>query len=1042
MLDQRMNGSTVRKTLLVFVGLLVCVYAVGVLCYVLSLPDIGLRCAFKTELSYVYNQYRWTTPRPLLTGERGATNESPQLLKQALSLPHRGDLVLTVGGKAIEVWPRLLRALIDLEPAPEPVSSTEEAEERHLRYVRVGEDRLVFVTFESAESPTGQLMRYGCWWRIGHLPLEEVIPSILWFSLKIGLFMVGALVFWKRPTDRTASQFFLLCIVTVGAYMGGYHWARIATQPLFLLVFMICGVLLPVVSLHFYLIFPRPKAFLARHPGGTLAAVYGPAVVFLVALMLAYLRLRWLVRGGGSVNEIGNAWQTLRTEIAVYVFVAALSYLFSLGALVHSFRRATDVTERNQVKWILFGTMTALVPIGYTLYLIYWEQDAFGAGQATWPMFAASACLTLAFAVSITRYRLLELDKIISSGAVYLLISVCAALLYYGVVFAAMWAANMVGTKIVPSTSLPQALWVSTTALILMVLLNLIRGRLKKVLDRRFYREKHQLDRTLNRMGEAIDQLVDPPTLARRLLQACGELLNVSRGAIYLREGDLGLYRLADHLGPTPPSLAELSSGCPLVEVLQKRKMAKLRVGEMSDPAQRQLRLLGGEVAYALAHEEQVLAFLVLGPKLVGSYRADDLDLLAAFCRLTALALESAQGHRTIEALNHELRAKVEKISEQQRRIFALQNQLTKGLIGRAPPAPVAGSPQAVGTDASIPAALVAQAPDAFAAIIGSGTVLRQVLDLARKVAATPAAVLIRGESGTGKELFALALHAAGPRAGKPYVTVHCAALSPGLLESELFGHVKGAFTGAHRDKVGRFELANGGTLFLDEIGDISLEVQTKLLRAIQDKTFERVGSSNSVKVDVRVIAATHRNLEELVRQGQFREDLYYRLKVVDLTMPPLRDRREDIPELALHFARVCGQRTRQTPFQIDDDALPMLKAYDWPGNIRELENVIERAVVIAEGPTITVQDLPPELLSAVESQASVDPSSIDDGNGVETPTASNGVHAERYERGRRERERLVRALASADGNKAEAARALGLARSTLVSRLKKHGLC
>jgi transcriptional regulator with GAF, ATPase, and Fis domain len=853
--------------------------------------------------------------------------------------------------------------------------------------------------------------------------------------------VVGALVFWKRPTDRTASQFFLLCIVTVGAYMGGYHWARIATQPLLLLIFMVCGVFLPVVSLHFYLIFPRPKAFLESHPGRALAAVYGPAVFFLGALALGYLRLRWLVRGGGATEEIGSAWQTLRTEIAVYVFVAALSYLFSLGALVHSFRRAIDTTERNQVKWILFGSMTALVPIGYTLYLIYWEQDAFGAGQATWPMFAASASLTLAFAVSITRYRLLELDKIVSSGAVYLLISVCAALLYYGVVFAAMWAANMVGTKIVPSTSLPQALWVSTTALILMILVNLVQGRLKKVLDRRFYREKHQLDRTLNRMGEAIDQLVDPPTLARRLLQACGELLNVSRGAIYLREGDPPLYRLADHLGPTPPALVELSSGCPLVEVLQKRKMVKHRVGELTDPSQRQLRLLGGEVAYALAHEEQVLAFLVLGPKLVGSYRADDLDLLAAFCRLTALALESAQGHRTIESLNRELRTKVEKISEQQRRIFALQNQLTKGLIGRAPPAPTI-SQHANGIDASMATVPVAQAPDPFAAIIGSGPALRQVVDLARKVASTPAAVLIRGESGTGKELFARALHDASPRAGKPYVTVHCAALSPGLLESELFGHVKGAFTGAHRDKVGRFELANGGTLFLDEIGDISLDVQTKLLRAIQDKTFERVGSSASVKVDVRVIAATHRNLEELLRQGQFRQDLYYRLKVVDLTMPPLRDRREDLPELALHFARVCGLRSRQTAIQLDDDALSILKAYDWPGNIRELENVIERAVVVAEGPTIMAQDLSPELLRAVESQASAGAPSASDADGAEAPNAPNGVHAERYERGRRERERLVRALAFADGNKAEAARALGLARSTLVSRLKKYGLC
>ena len=332
-------------------------------------------------------------------------------------------------------------------------------------------------------------------------------------------------------------------------------------------------------------------------------------------------------------------------------------------------------------------------------------------------------------------------------------------------------------------------------------------------------------------------------------------------------------------------------------------------------------------------------------------------------------------------------------------------------------------------------------APDAFGDIIGSGSVLGCVLDLARKVAPTSAAVLIHGESGTGKELLARALHDASPRAGKPYVKVHCAALAPNLLESELFGHVKGAFTGAHRDKIGRFELANGGTLFLDEIGDISLEVQTKLLRAIQEKTFERVGSSVSVKVDVRVVAATHRNLEQLLRQGHFREDLYYRLKVIDLTMPPLRDRREDIPELTLHFARLCSERSGKAALQVDDDALAVLKAYDWPGNIRELENVIERAVVVAEGSTITMQDLPPEMLNAVQGNAVIEASSDSNGNGVPASPASNGIHAERQERGRRERERLVRTLASADGNKAEAARALGLARSTLVSRLKKHGL-
>ena len=222
--------------------------------------------------------------------------------------------------------------------------------------------------------------------------------------------------------------------------------------------------------------------------------------------------------------------------------------------------------------------------------------------------------------------------------------------------------------------------------------------------------------------------------------------------------------------------------------------------------------------------------------------------------------------------------------------------------------------------------------------------------------------MLIRGESGTGKELLAAAIHHASPRAARPFVKVHCAALSQSLLESELFGHVKGAFTGADRDRVGRFEQANGGTLFLDEIGDINLEVQTKLLRVLQEMSFERVGSSQPITVDVRILAATHQDLEALIRAGRFREDLYYRLNVICLHTPALRERREDIFELAVYFLNVHAQRTGKLVTHLDPEAVEALVAYDWPGNIRELENVLERAVVLADGPAVTLDDLPAEL--------------------------------------------------------------------------------
>jgi transcriptional regulator with GAF, ATPase, and Fis domain len=325
--------------------------------------------------------------------------------------------------------------------------------------------------------------------------------------------------------------------------------------------------------------------------------------------------------------------------------------------------------------------------------------------------------------------------------------------------------------------------------------------------------------------------------------------------------------------------------------------------------------------------------------------------------------------------------------------------------------------------------------------MVGSSPIILQLLHLVRKVASTDAVVLVRGESGTGKELLARAVHETSGRAAKTFVKVHCAALSANLLESELFGHVKGAFTGAHRDKIGRFELANGGTLFLDEIGDISLEVQTKLLRVLQEKTFERVGSSEPVTVDVRIVAATHQDLEVLIRQGRFREDLFYRLNVFPVTVPPLRDRPEDVAELAMHFVRLSAARCRKEVMHIDDDALMLLKSYEWPGNIRQLENVIERAVVISEGSMVTVQELPHELLRAVEETMPL-PKVNGNGSAFATPAVdARPFSTHRAERDRSEREQLVRALAAAAGNKAEAARALGMARSTLVSRLKKLGL-
>jgi transcriptional regulator with GAF, ATPase, and Fis domain len=997
-----------HRLVIVGAALLALAYAVSVLGYVMFTPEIGIRCAFTPVVNHFYREF---------------------LYPQDQDEIRPGDVIVQVGDHPVEDWSQLLRQLVDAQRAPAEAGEKPDLKEPSRHYLFLDGHKLVRIDYLRGHPA----VRHSAWCALGPPAIEALVPSVLWFFLKIGLFIVGALVFWKRGEDRAAAQFFRLCIVSLGAYMGGYHWWRIVTQPVLLLGFMVSAVLLPAVGLHFYMLFPRPKEVLEQHPRRVLAVIYGPPVFFLLLLVSGYLRVRWFAHQAQAALLQEMVW-----EIYIYFGVALVWYLASIACLIHSLRRAANTTEKNQVKWILFGALTALVPIGYSLYLAYMQQDRFGGGAATWPMFAASACVTIAFTISITRYRLLQLDQIISSGVIYFLISSLVGLVYYGLVFIGVVLLGRHGTD---GPSLVQALGAACVTLVLLVVLDLARGRFKIALDRHFRREKYQLDRTLLRMRQAIDQLVDPSTLAKRLLHTLTELLGVPSGAVFLRRGNPPLYHLAYALGAAP-GLAELSSGCPVVEALAARgSLWDQHRTALPEPARRQLRLLGGEVAQALTHEGELLGLLVLGPKDLGFYGPDDLTLVTAFAQLSALALVSAEGHRTIESLNRELQIKVEKIAEQQRRILMLQNQLTEKSEVRDQKSEVGDK-----ANTSVPAA-DGRPPTSSSGVIGSSPQVRQLMGLVKKVAASSSVVLLRGESGTGKEVLARALHESSPRAGQPFIKVHCGALAPGLLESELFGHVKGAFTSALRDKPGRFEAAHGGSLFLDEIGDITLDVQTKLLRVLQEMTLERVGSNEPITVDVRIIAATHQDLEELIRQGRFREDLFYRLNVFPIRVPPLRERIEDIPELAQHFLKLFGQRPENPVTAIDDDALVALKSYRWPGNIRELENVIQRAVVIAEGSIITTSGLPVEVLEADAERPfrsgviALEPWLAGNGTGSSLPELAGAVQAEQADHERREREHLVRALAATGGNKAEAARALGMARSTLVSRLKRLGL-
>ncbi len=315
-----------------------------------------------------------------------------------------------------------------------------------------------------------------------------------------------------------------------------------------------------------------------------------------------------------------------------------------------------------------------------------------------------------------------------------------------------------------------------------------------------------------------------------------------------------------------------------------------------------------------------------------------------------------------------------------------------------------------------------------FGAIVGDSPALGEVLAKVEQVAQTASTVLLRGETGTGKELVARAIHINSPREAKPFVRVNCAALASGVLESELFGHEKGAFTGAVARRPGRFELADGGTLFLDEVGDLPADVQVKLLRVLQEREFERVGGVETIKVDVRVISATHRDLEKMVAEGKFREDLYYRLNVFPVYLPPLRGRPGDIALLAEHFVARFAQVAGKSVRGIDPAAQTTLTSYPWPGNVRELENVIERALILSKGTTVTAADL--DFGRRPSPMATPIPAAVDEGG------------RSLYKRlSEQERQEIVAAVERAQGNIAHAARALDINRSTLYYRMRKHGL-
>ena len=1000
-----------ERWLFALTGSLAVLYAVFVLGFVATSPDIRLRCLLVDESR--------------TDGELGGVRiqkTSGMVCKG--TPPREGDLLVRIGDRPVRSFLDFTNALSQLRDVRIPSGGrldegTDPSTLGDLvpSLCEVGDgERLVEIEFWRAgwEQP-----RKGSYLLIQSLPTGEIVLSLVWFLLQLGILLVATLSYWNRPYDRAARLFYAMCLVTLCAFVGGFHWWVVAGSLLMNVPFAACGFFVPAVTLHFFLVYPRPKPLLFRRPGRLLVGLYAvPALasVAIVAVHCLFLWLNHIQPAGIDVERIVSVLGTLRYGVYAYFAVAAILFGLTLAAIIDSYLKTRNAIEHGQVKWILWAAIASTAPLGYTLYLAQSDRVSFALGDARVPMFLASFSFMAAYAIGIVRYKLMLVDQILSRGVLYYAVT---GLLAFG--FGLLIALSSFVPELFNNWLFPQQGIVVGSITVLSVLLLLwVRDVLQRTIDGRFFREQYRLDKALERMNRAAGHLVEPESLLERMLSSCRDVLGVDQSAVYLRGPGGGAFQLvrAEKLEAIPQQFVADEQS---LQDLRKAGMWQRITPDTNDelsPVQNLISELQAELVYGLEVDGAISGLVVLGKKRnAAGFTAEDLTFLHAMGQITGVALHSAKVHGDLTRLNEELRLKVEKIAEQERRISMLQAEFTSTPQGNvAKPTSETG---AFRRDV----------------IKGNSPAIVRVLETVRKVADSETSVLVRGESGTGKELLAHILHDNSPRRKGPMVRVHCAALSPTLLESELFGHAKGAFTGAYQDRIGRFEMADGGTLFLDEIGDISFDTQVKLLRVLQERNFEPVGSTRTVHVDVRLVTATHQHLERLITEGRFREDLFYRLNVISITLPPLRERPEDILELSLFFLSRAAARTNKTITHIDDAALAVMERYGWPGNVRELENVIERAVVLADGDLIRLDDLPTEVAKA-DSQPAVrfgDTKPVTDEVSIPTPATAGLAFDPQAER-----TLLVDALRQADGNKAQAARLLGMPRSTYYSKLKK----
>ncbi len=831
-------------------------------------------------------------------------------------------------------------------------------------------------------------------------PDPPVFPYNTLAGLLFGLLLLflGLTVYLKKPFDPAARIFFLLttCLSAGSTVMFGVQ----ATKNLIGGIGNIIFIFIAPLMLHFYLIFPERKKTVSRHPI-LLTLIYVPSLFFsLMHVSTVYRIHQDFMKGEYDLSALSSLPSLLSFIFLLIVIYAGIG-LFSMA---HTFITTCSSEVRKQLQLIFWVHLLSAIIALPGFYALFQDTELFLSGGRSFPLTTVLSLVLffLSYLLAILKYRLMDIEIVISRSLTYFAVSGITVILYI-LLFGFF---NRTLEFLIGKDHFATYL---VSALIVAFLFRPLLIRIQEWIDKFFYREKYDLHRALETVSQALVMVRNPNEIFQKVFLAVDGNLHINSGTLWLQEQGGRLLKQISSIPegeqtpllsfePTAPFaqyLVRTRRGLTQYQVRTDRRFEKDRAGYI-DP----FHETKTEIFLPLIYENTLLGIIGLGEKRSGDlYSSEDVGLLTTLAHHTAVAMENARAYHEIEGLNLEAEKKVQKIQQQREEILALQQRLLN--------------------ENTCLREEIQQHFD-FQEIIGSSQPMKDVLAMVEKIAPTSSTVFLRGESGTGKELIARAVHFNSPRREGPFVKVNSAAIPGNLLESELFGHERGAFTGAIKAKRGKFELADGGTLFLDEIGELGMDLQVKLLRVLQEKEFERVGGNKTIKADLRIIAATNRDMEKAISNGDFREDLFYRLNVIGITTPPLRDRREDIRELTIHFLNKFSREMGKSIVNIDPKAMDSLKSYHWPGNIRELANVLERAVVLGEGKTLSVTDLPGSLAPV--------PNSAPIGMAGNLP-----VEVEKIER-----QRILEALEKAGGNKSEAARILGLNRSTFNSKLRK----